>query len=109
MPIFNRDYEVASYWNKTTFLENVDGVISLQRTHSYYHQVISQMALTQSHNSYFDVWTKKRKPLIEKIQFNSKCWENVLSSQVIFLKHTCNLFWWELNKYLVAQSAQSHV
>ena len=39
-----RDYEVASPWNKTT-LENVDGVILLKRTHSYYDQVIGQMAL----------------------------------------------------------------
>ena len=62
-PYSIRDYEVASRWNETTFLENVDGVISLKRTHSYYHQVIGQMALTQSNSSYFVVWAKKRQTL----------------------------------------------
>ena len=85
-PCSIRDYEVASHWNKTTYLENVDGVISLKKTHSCYHQVIGQMTLIQSNSSCFVVWTKKGKPLIEKIQFNSKCWENILNSQIIFFK-----------------------
>ena len=43
-----RDYEVASPRNKTT-IEKVDSVILLKRTHSYYDQVIGQMALGHLH------------------------------------------------------------
>ena len=85
-PYSIRDYEIASHWNETAFLENVNDVITLKRTHIYHHQVIDQMALTQSNSSYFDVWTKKGKPLIEKIQFNSKCWGKILNSQITYFK-----------------------
>ena len=104
-----KGYEITSYWNKTISLENIDGVILLKRTHTYYHQFIIQMTSTESKSSYFVAWTKEGKLLIEKIRLHSKYWENILNTQISYLlKHKCNLFWWELKKNTVAQSVRTH-
>ena len=88
-----KGYEITSYGNKTISLENIDGLILLKRTHCYYHQLIIQMTSTESKSSYFVAWTKEGNPLIEKIRFHSKYWENILNNQISYLlKHKSNLF-----------------
>lgn len=63
----------------------IDGHLKLKQTHKYYTQVISQMALTNSTQSYFVVWTTKG-VIVERIMFDEKHWLNVLANLDIFYK-----------------------
>ena len=51
------------------FLKVSKDEIKLNRSHNYYTQVVSQMALTDADECFFVVWTSKPL-LVEKIKFD---------------------------------------
>ena len=73
--------EVAS---KVDFL-TVDPKICLKKSHKYYTQLNSQMALTGAKHGYFVVWTPAD-TLIEKIDFDLAHWTEVAINLEIFFK-----------------------
>ena len=44
-------------WDKTDFLEKVDGKLRLKRSHKYYIQVQRQMRISGYKRTFFVVWT----------------------------------------------------
>ena len=85
-PYSIRDEDIETAWEKTSFLEKVDGKIQLQRSHQYYTQITGQMAITGHNQTYFVVYTTKGPPFIELITFDKAYWEKVLPSLIVFFK-----------------------
>ena len=78
--------QISDSWHKTSFLEKVDGLLQLKRSHKYYTQINGQMAITGITQSYFVVWTTQGPPFIEKIYFDKSLWDKVLSNLIVFFK-----------------------
>ena len=70
---------------KCPFLCVENDKIQLNRSHKYYTQIISQIALTKTSQSYFVVWTKSS-IFVEEIKFDIGHWSRVETKLEIFYK-----------------------
>ena len=68
-----------------SFLCVENGKIQLKRSHKYYTQIISQMALTKTAQSYFVVWTNNS-VFVEEIKFDERHWSRVETNLDVFYK-----------------------
>ena len=66
------------------FLDVINGKIQLKRSHKYYTQIQSQMAITGSSQCFFVVWSPIGAPFIERVSFDEKHWCTVLQGLVQF-------------------------
>ena len=83
-PYSLKDKELAfADIDNCSFLVVSDGQVMLKRTHKYYTQIISQMALTNTNQAYFVVWTQKDL-LVEEIKFDPEHWKRVSINVEIF-------------------------
>ena len=73
--------------NELTVIKKVDKkkTVSLEITHRYYTQVVSQMALTGANHCYFIVWTQKDL-FVERINYDESHNKKIQDSLGIFFK-----------------------
>lgn len=72
-PYCVRDSVVEELTFRNSFLQTVNGQLSLKTDHAYYYQIQMQLALTEKKLCYLVIWTKKNFELI-KVQFNEIFW-----------------------------------
>ena len=75
----------SSTAKKCPFLKVTKDEIKLNRSHKYYTQVVSQMALTEADECFFVVWTSKLL-LVEIIKFDLNHWSRVETNLELFYK-----------------------
>ena len=73
-------------WEKTDFLDKVDGKLRLKRSHKYYFQAQGEMGSSGYPKIFFVVWTTKGKPHIEVVMFDNVFWQDMLSKLIVFFK-----------------------
>ena len=73
-------------YKRVEFLEGVDGVPRLKRTHKYYTQMQAQMWMTGTTHGYFIVWTKGHMPFYERVEFDKDFFSAVLNNVTLFYK-----------------------
>ena len=86
MPLGIKDMTVEEGWEKTDFLNKVDGTLRLKRSHKYYFKAQGEMGNRGYPKNYFVVWTTKSKPHIEVIIFDSVFWQDMLSKLIVFFR-----------------------
>jgi hypothetical protein len=84
-PFSIKDSKIADGYGKCDFLALEDYSIVLKRSHKYYTQINSQIALSNSTCGYFVVWTTQD-ILVQNIEFNKNHWEAVSTNLEIFFK-----------------------
>lgn len=84
-PFSIRDNSISETFAQTNFLELVDGKITLKKSHSYYYQIIGQMAASGCEKGYFIVWTTKSL-FFELIGFDRSLWDKVERNLDLFFK-----------------------
>ena len=67
------------------FLKLVDGNVNINTQHKYYTQIISQMAITNTKQAFFVVWTTED-IFIQIIPFDKKHWQMVSVNLEVFFK-----------------------
>ena len=67
---------VSSVLEATCLVKGGDGTLKLKRTHDYYYQVLTQLAVTGLEWCDFFVWCENDFHL-ETIYFNQEIWDNV--------------------------------
>ena len=80
-----KDKKIAESVGECDFLTLVNGEVSIKKTHKYYTQIISQMAMTNTKQSYFVVWTLKDL-FVQKITFDHDHWQRVATNLEVFFK-----------------------
>ena len=86
--LFNvTDKKITDGVKECNFLTKSSGNITINKGHKYYTQIVSQMAITKTHQAVFRLRTP-HDLLVEYIPFDRDHWENVKTSLIIFFK-TC--------------------
>ena len=67
------------------FVKNVNGDITLNPSHSYYTQVLMQMAVTKSSQGYFVIWSAVDSVII-KVKFDAEKWAGIQINLAMFYK-----------------------
>ena len=71
------------------FLTLVNGELSIKKSHKYYTQIQSQMAIASTMQSYFVVWTTNDM-FVQKIDFDKEHWMKVsINLEVFFKTYIC--------------------
>lgn len=81
-----KDMTVEEGWEKSDFLDKVDGKLRLKRSHKYYFQAQGEMGSSGYPKNFFVVLTTEGKPHIEVIMFDSVFWQDMLSKLIVFFK-----------------------
>ena len=84
-PFSIKDGKIADGYEKCDFLTLENDSIVLKKSHKYYTQINSQIALSNSTCGYFVVWTSQD-ILVQNIEFNKNHWEAVSANLEIFFK-----------------------
>lgn len=84
-PYTIRNKTITEGAKECQFLATTDDAIKLSKTHKYYTQIISQMAIANIDKCYFIVWTNKDL-FMEIVTFDEKHWKNVKTNLEIFYK-----------------------
>jgi len=85
-PYSMRDKKIKDCVKECSFLFlNKNGEIIIKKSHKYYTQVISQMALTKTNQAYFVVWTLVDHVVIS-VEFDKVHWEKVSVNLAVFFK-----------------------
>ena len=58
------------------FMEKIDGLLKLKKSHKYFTQCLMQMGITNSKYCYFFVWTQHGH-VLEKIVFDEPFWNDL--------------------------------
>jgi len=64
------------------FLQEVNGIISLKKTHPYYFQITGQLAITGRKSCFFIVYAFKDL-FVEEVHFDETLWKNTVLPRLI--------------------------
>jgi len=88
-----KDQNIKENYEKVDFLEMCDGSLRLKRSHKYYSQLTTEIALKGCSHGFIIVWTKVDY-FIEKIPFDQNRWKRLHDAATFFFKGLFYLFYW---------------